>query len=122
MSANHAPQLSQLVCMATPNLIKAEKVTLRARFVTASMALVAEAKCLPNNREELWEEKVMWIHQWEERTVEVYSIIECGQELDIDVKIDAADGPTIAEADEADQRWSAEEVAAAVHGGSDEDM
>ncbi|KIO14603.1 hypothetical protein M404DRAFT_17484 [Pisolithus tinctorius Marx 270] len=111
MSANCAPHLSQLVCTATPNPVEAEKATLKARFVTASAALVAEAKCLPDNKPELWEEKG-----------EVYPIIECRQELDVDVKIDMADGPAIAEADEAYERWSTEEVAVAVHVGGDEDV
>ncbi|KIO03684.1 hypothetical protein M404DRAFT_26972 [Pisolithus tinctorius Marx 270] len=100
MSANHAPHLSQLVCAATPNPIKAEKTALKVKFIIASAALVAEARCLPDDKEELWEEKG-----------EVYPIVKCGQELGINTKIDAADGPTIAEADEAYKRWVAEEIA-----------
>ncbi|KIO03193.1 hypothetical protein M404DRAFT_27180 [Pisolithus tinctorius Marx 270] len=53
---------------------------------------------------------------------EVYPIVERGWELDVNVKIDMADGPTIAEADEVYERWSMEEVAAAAHTGSDEDV
>ncbi|KIN96820.1 hypothetical protein M404DRAFT_32858 [Pisolithus tinctorius Marx 270] len=109
MSASCAPCLSQLVCTATPNLVEVEKATLKARFVTASVALIAEAKCLPDDKPELWEEKG-----------EVYPIVEHGQELDIDIKIDTVDRPAIAEADEAYKRWSVEEVAAAACRGSDE--
>ncbi|KIO11754.1 hypothetical protein M404DRAFT_20380 [Pisolithus tinctorius Marx 270] len=119
MSANCAPHLSQLICMATPDPIEAEKTALKAKFIVASAALVAEARCLPDDKEELWEEKVMWMCQWEERTGEVYPIIECGQELGINTKIDAADGPTIAEANEAYERWVAEEIA---HRKADEDV
>ncbi|KIO11463.1 hypothetical protein M404DRAFT_20142 [Pisolithus tinctorius Marx 270] len=75
------------------------------------MALVAEAKCLLDDKAELWEEKG-----------EVYPIIECSWELVVDVKIDTADGPAIAEVDKAYERWSVEEVAAAARGGSDEDV
>ncbi|KIO09323.1 hypothetical protein M404DRAFT_21882 [Pisolithus tinctorius Marx 270] len=111
MSANRAPRLSQLVRVATPDPIEVEKTALKAKFIIASMALVAEARCLPDDKEELWEEKVMWMCRWEERTGEVYPIIEHGRELGIDTKIDAADGPAIAEADEAYERWVAEEIA-----------
>ncbi|KIN99091.1 hypothetical protein M404DRAFT_30706 [Pisolithus tinctorius Marx 270] len=122
MSASHAPRLSQLVCAATPDPAEVEKATLKARFATASAALVAEAKCLPDDKAELWEEKVMWMRRWEEKTGEVYPIVERGWELDVDIKIDAVDGPAIAEADEAYERWSTEEVAAAARGGGDEDV
>ncbi|KAI6148879.1 hypothetical protein BKA82DRAFT_22638 [Pisolithus tinctorius] len=111
MSASHAPCLSQLVRAATPDPVEVEKAALKARFVTASTALIAEAKCLPDDKVELWEEKG-----------EVYPIVECRWELDVNVKIDAVDGPVIAEADEAYERWSAEEVAAAACRGSDEDV
>ncbi|KIN99087.1 hypothetical protein M404DRAFT_30700 [Pisolithus tinctorius Marx 270] len=108
MSAGRAPCLSQLIRVATPDPIEAEKTALKARFVIASAALVAEARCLPDDKEELWEEKG-----------EVYPIVERRQELGIDTKIDTADGPTIAEADEAYKRWVAEEI---VHRKADEDM
>ncbi|KIN96996.1 hypothetical protein M404DRAFT_32730 [Pisolithus tinctorius Marx 270] len=108
MSANRAPCLSQLVHTATPNPIEAEKTALKVKFIVASVALVAEARCLPDDKEELWEEKG-----------EVYPIIERGQELGIDTKIDAADGPAIAEADEAYERWVAKEIACRK---ADEDM
>ncbi|KIO08763.1 hypothetical protein M404DRAFT_22625 [Pisolithus tinctorius Marx 270] len=108
MSANCAPRLSQLVCAATPNLIEVEKTALKAKFVVASVALVAEARCIPDDKEELWEEKG-----------EVYPIIECRQELGIDTKIDTADGPAIAEANEAYERWVAEEIA---HGKANKDV
>ncbi|KIO00535.1 hypothetical protein M404DRAFT_29454 [Pisolithus tinctorius Marx 270] len=119
MSVNHAPRLSQLVRAATPDPAEVEKATLKVRFIVASAALVAEARCLPDDKEELWEEKVMWMCQWEERTGEVYPIIKRGQELGIDTKIDAVDGPTIAEANEAYERWVAEEIA---HGKADKDV
>ncbi|KIO01579.1 hypothetical protein M404DRAFT_28603, partial [Pisolithus tinctorius Marx 270] len=96
-----------------------EKTALKAKFVVASVALVAEARCLPDDKEELWEEKVMWMRRWEERTGEVYPIVKRGQELGIDTKIDTVDGPTIAEADEAYERWVAEEIS---HGKADEDV
>ncbi|KIO00833.1 hypothetical protein M404DRAFT_29234 [Pisolithus tinctorius Marx 270] len=119
MSTNCAPRLSQLVCVATPNPIEAEKASLREKFVAASAALVAEAKCLPDDKEELWEEKVMWMRRWEQRTGEVFPLVERRQALGIDTKIDAADGPTVAEADEAYERWVSEEI---VQGRADEDV
>ncbi|KIO02800.1 hypothetical protein M404DRAFT_27696 [Pisolithus tinctorius Marx 270] len=119
MSANRAPRLSQLVRVATPDPIEAEKASLREKFVAASAALVAEAKCLPGDKEELWEEKVMWMRRWEQRTGEVFPLVERGRALGIDTKIDAADGPAVAEADEAYERWVSEEIA---QGRADEDV
>ncbi|KIO11001.1 hypothetical protein M404DRAFT_20531 [Pisolithus tinctorius Marx 270] len=111
MSANHAPRLSQLVCAATPDPIKAEKTALKAKFIVASVALVTEVRCLLDDKEDLWEEKVMWMCQWEERTGEVYPIVEHRQELGVNTKIGAADGPAIAEANEAYEKWVAKEIA-----------
>ncbi|KIO10661.1 hypothetical protein M404DRAFT_20913 [Pisolithus tinctorius Marx 270] len=119
MSASHAPRLSQLIRAASPNPIEVEKTALKAKFVAASTALVAEAKCLPDDKEELWEEKVMWMHRWEQRMGEVFPLVERRQELGIDTKIDAADGPTVAEADKAYEKWVAEEIA---RGRTDEDV
>ncbi|KIO12260.1 hypothetical protein M404DRAFT_20084 [Pisolithus tinctorius Marx 270] len=53
------------------------------------------------------------------RTGEVFPLIKCGQELGIDTKIDAADRPAVAEADEAYKKWVAEEI---VCGRTDEDV
>ncbi|KIO03929.1 hypothetical protein M404DRAFT_26539 [Pisolithus tinctorius Marx 270] len=83
------------------------------------MALVTEAKCLLDDKEELWEEKVIWMHRWEQKTGEVFPLVEHRQELGINTKIDAADGPTMAEADEAHERWVAKEIA---HGRADKDV
>ncbi|KIN95452.1 hypothetical protein M404DRAFT_34142 [Pisolithus tinctorius Marx 270] len=69
MSANHAPRLSQLVCMPTPDPVEAEKASLREQLAAASAGLVAEAKCAPDDREDMQEEKTMWLRHWEEKTV-----------------------------------------------------
>ncbi|KIO04378.1 hypothetical protein M404DRAFT_26239 [Pisolithus tinctorius Marx 270] len=119
MSTNCAPHLSQLVHVATPNPIEAEKASLREKFVATSTALVAEAKCLLGDKEELWEEKVMWMRRWEQRTGEVFPLIEHRRALGINTKIDMADGPTVAEADEAYERWVSEEI---TQGRADEDV
>ncbi|KIN93753.1 hypothetical protein M404DRAFT_35780 [Pisolithus tinctorius Marx 270] len=110
MSASHAPRLSQLVRAATPDPIEAEKTALKAKFIAASAALVAEAKCMPDDREDLWEEKVTWLRCWEKQSGEVFPLVEHGRELDVDTKIDTADGPVVAEADEAYERWVVEEI------------
>ncbi|KIN97274.1 hypothetical protein M404DRAFT_32492 [Pisolithus tinctorius Marx 270] len=111
MSASRAPCLSQLVHAATPDPIEAEKTALKAKLIAVSAALVAEAKCMPDDREDLWEEKVMWLRHWEKRSGEVFPLVERGRELDIDTKIDTADGPVVVEADEAYEQWVAEEIA-----------
>ncbi|KIO01181.1 hypothetical protein M404DRAFT_28909 [Pisolithus tinctorius Marx 270] len=109
MSASRAPRLSQLVRAATPDPIEAEKTALKAKFIAASTALVAEAKCMPDDREDLWEEKrvvALIVAQGE-----VFPLVKRGRELDVDTKIDVADGPAVAEADEAYERWVSEEIA-----------
>ncbi|KAI6137928.1 hypothetical protein BKA82DRAFT_31800 [Pisolithus tinctorius] len=100
MSANHAPCLSQLICAATPDPVEVEKAALRAKFVAASTALVTKAKCMPDDREDQWEEKG-----------KVLPLVEHSRELDIDTKIDMTDGPVVAEADEAYEWWVVEEIA-----------
>ncbi|KAI5997626.1 hypothetical protein F5J12DRAFT_956630 [Pisolithus orientalis] len=122
MSANHLPRLSQLIHMATPDLVEVEKAMLREQFVTASTALVTEARCLLDDKEELWEEKVLWMHWWEKRTGEGFPIIEHGQALGVNMRINAVDGPIMEKANEAYKRWATEEVAMAVHGGVDKDV
>ncbi|KIN96035.1 hypothetical protein M404DRAFT_33691 [Pisolithus tinctorius Marx 270] len=100
MSASCAPHLSQLICTATPNPIKVEKAALKAKFIAVAAALVAEAKCMLDDREDLWEEKG-----------KVFPLVECGRELDVNTKIDMADGPVVAEVDEAYEWWVVEEIA-----------
>ncbi|KIN94712.1 hypothetical protein M404DRAFT_34758 [Pisolithus tinctorius Marx 270] len=119
MSASCAPRLSQLIHAATPDPIKVEKATLREKFIATSMALVAEAKCLLDDKEELWEEKVMWMCRWEQRMGEVFPLIKHGQELGINTKIGTVDGPAMTEADKAYKRWVATEIAC---GKADEDV
>ncbi|KIO12306.1 hypothetical protein M404DRAFT_19161, partial [Pisolithus tinctorius Marx 270] len=48
-----------------------------------------------------------------------FPLVERGRALGIDTKIDAADGPAVAEADEAYERWVSEEIA---RGRADEDV
>ncbi|KIN96982.1 hypothetical protein M404DRAFT_32704 [Pisolithus tinctorius Marx 270] len=96
---------------STPDLIEAEKAALKAKFAAASAALVAEAKCMLDNREDLWEEKVMWLQCWEKRLGEVFPLVERSRELNIDMKIDVADGLVVVEKDEAYEQWVAEEIA-----------
>ncbi|KAI6140978.1 hypothetical protein BKA82DRAFT_4362491 [Pisolithus tinctorius] len=88
-----------------------EKAALKAKFAAASAALVAEAKCMLDNREDLWEEKVMWLQCWEKRLGEVFPLVERSRELNIDMKIDVADGLVVVEKDEAYEQWVAEEIA-----------
>ncbi|KIN94528.1 hypothetical protein M404DRAFT_34961 [Pisolithus tinctorius Marx 270] len=99
MSTNCAPCLSQLVCAATPDPVEAEKAALKAKFIAASVALVAKAKCILDDREDLWEEKG-----------EVFLLVEHGRELNVDTKIDMADGLVVVEAEEAYEQWVVEEI------------
>ncbi|KIO05651.1 hypothetical protein M404DRAFT_25359 [Pisolithus tinctorius Marx 270] len=122
MSANHLSWLSQLICATYPDPIKVEKVSLRELFLAASAALVAEAKCMPDDREDLWDKKVMWLWQWEEKTGVIFPIVECSKVLGMDMKIDATNGPAVVEADEAYERWVVEEIAVAAWGRVNEDM
>ncbi|KAI5994118.1 hypothetical protein F5J12DRAFT_785898 [Pisolithus orientalis] len=105
MSANHLPCPSQLVHMATPDPIEAEKATLKEKFIAVSTALVTEARGAVRGMGDV------------DAQVTVFPIIKHGQELGVNTKVAA-----VAEANEAYERWAAEEVAVAAHGGADEDM
>ncbi|KAI5987918.1 hypothetical protein F5J12DRAFT_898417 [Pisolithus orientalis] len=101
MATNCVPHLSQLVHVATPDPTKVEKATLKERCVAAAMALVAEAKCLLDDKEQLQEEWVIWMCWWEERM--------CRWELGVDTRINVMDRPAVAEANKAYEKWTAEE-------------
>ncbi|KIN93862.1 hypothetical protein M404DRAFT_35638 [Pisolithus tinctorius Marx 270] len=111
MSANCAPRLSQLVRASTPDPAEAEKVALREQIAAASAGLVAEAKCVPDDREDM---------RWEEKTVVLMPLVERGKTLGISMWVDAADAPTLAEADDVYERWTMEE--AEVHAKAKQDV
>ncbi|KIO04886.1 hypothetical protein M404DRAFT_25971 [Pisolithus tinctorius Marx 270] len=102
MSANCAPRLSQL------------------QIAAASAILVAEARCFPEDREGMQEEKTMWLRRWEEKTATLMPLVERGKELGITVRVDAAEAPILAEADNVYERWTAEE--AEVHARAEQDV
>ncbi|KIO04904.1 hypothetical protein M404DRAFT_25990 [Pisolithus tinctorius Marx 270] len=101
MSANRAPQLSQLVHASTPDPTEAEKAALREQITAASAGLIAEVKCVPDD----WEDM-----RWEEKTVALMPLVERGKTLGVSVRVDAADAPVLAEADDVYERWTAEEA------------
>ncbi|KIN93727.1 hypothetical protein M404DRAFT_35811 [Pisolithus tinctorius Marx 270] len=81
MSANRAPRLSQL------------------QIAAALAILVAEARCFPEDREGMEEEKTMWLQRWEEKIATLMLLVECRKELGVTVRVDAAEAPILAEAD-----------------------
>ncbi|KIO02917.1 hypothetical protein M404DRAFT_27533 [Pisolithus tinctorius Marx 270] len=105
MSANRAPRLSQLVRVPTPDPAEAEKASLREQLAAALAGLVAEAKCAPDDREDMREEKTTWLRRWEEKTVG-------GKALGVSMRVDAEDAPVLAEADDWYEQWTAEEAEA----------
>ncbi|KIN98429.1 hypothetical protein M404DRAFT_31274 [Pisolithus tinctorius Marx 270] len=92
MSANRAPRLSQL------------------KIAAASAILVAEARCFPEDREGMQEEKTMWLRCWEEKMATLMPLVEHGKELSVMVRVDAAEAPILAEADDVYKQWMAEEA------------
>ncbi|KIO08741.1 hypothetical protein M404DRAFT_22583 [Pisolithus tinctorius Marx 270] len=110
MSANCAPRLSQLVCAATPDPVEVEKANLQQQIAAASAILVAEARCFPEDHEGMEEEKTMWLRCWEEKTAMLMPLVEHGKELGVTVRVDAAEVPILAEADDVYERWMAEEA------------
>ncbi|KIO03279.1 hypothetical protein M404DRAFT_27249 [Pisolithus tinctorius Marx 270] len=101
MSANCAPRLSQLIHALTPDPTEAEKAALREQIVAVSAGLIAEAKCVPDDREDMWEEKMIWLRRWEEKMM-----------LGVSMWVDAADAPVLAEADDVYKWWTVEEAEA----------
>ncbi|KIO08076.1 hypothetical protein M404DRAFT_23346 [Pisolithus tinctorius Marx 270] len=127
MSANCAPRLSQLIHVPTPDPVEAEKASLREQLAAASAGLVAEAKCVPDNWEDMWEEKMMWLRCWEEKTVGgsygdlaltslqpvvLMPLVEQGKALGVSMQVDAEDAPALVEADNLYKQWTAEEAEA----------
>ncbi|KIN97834.1 hypothetical protein M404DRAFT_31900 [Pisolithus tinctorius Marx 270] len=104
MSANCAPWPSQLVHVPTPDPMEAERAFLREQLVAASAGLVAEAKCMPDNQEDMWEEKMTWLRCWEEKMV------------------GAEDAPALVEADDLYEQWTTEEAEAHVKAEQDIQM
>ncbi|KIO01106.1 hypothetical protein M404DRAFT_29063 [Pisolithus tinctorius Marx 270] len=122
MSANHAPCLSQLVCMPTPDPTEAEKASLREQLAAVSAGLMAEVKCAPDNREDMQEEKTMWLRHWEEKTVVLMPLVKQGKALGVSVRVDAEDAPTLVEADNLYERWTMEEAEACAKAEQDVQM
>ncbi|KAI5994596.1 hypothetical protein F5J12DRAFT_896709 [Pisolithus orientalis] len=120
MSANHAPRLSQLICTATPDPVEAEKANLQQQIAAASAILVAEARCFPKDHEGMQEEKTMWLRCWEEKMAMLMLLVERRKELGVTVRVDAAEVPILAEADNIYERWMAEE--AEVHARVEQDV
>ncbi|KIO00484.1 hypothetical protein M404DRAFT_29619 [Pisolithus tinctorius Marx 270] len=112
MSASHAPCLSQLVRTPTPDPAEAEKASLREQLAAASAGLVAEAKCVPDDREDMQEEKTTWLRRWEEKMAVLMPLVERGKTLGVSVRVDAGDASALAEADDWYERWTAEEAEA----------
>ncbi|KIN93533.1 hypothetical protein M404DRAFT_36024 [Pisolithus tinctorius Marx 270] len=122
MSANHAPRLSQLVHAPTPDPAEAEKASLREQLAAASAGLVAEAKCVPDDWEDMREEKTTWLRCWEEKMVVLMPLVEQGKALGVSVQVDAEDAPTLAEADNWYKRWTVEEAEACTKAEQDVQM
>ncbi|KIN96145.1 hypothetical protein M404DRAFT_33548 [Pisolithus tinctorius Marx 270] len=81
--------------------MEAEKAALREQIAAASAGLVTEAKCVPDDREDMQEEKTIWLRHWEENMT-----------LGVSVRVDAADAPALAKADDVYEWWTAEEAKA----------
>ncbi|KIN93399.1 hypothetical protein M404DRAFT_36140 [Pisolithus tinctorius Marx 270] len=112
MSANRAPHLSQLIRTPTPDPAEAEKASLREQLAAVSAGLVAEAKCAPDDREDMREEKTTWLRRWKEKTAVLMPLVERGKALRVSVWVDAEDAPALAEADDWYERWTVEEAEA----------
>ncbi|KIO00008.1 hypothetical protein M404DRAFT_29840 [Pisolithus tinctorius Marx 270] len=122
MSANRAPHLSQLVHAPTPDPAEAEKASLREQLAAASAGLVAEAKCMPDDWEDMREEKTTWLRRWEEKTAVLMPLVERGKALGVSIWVDTEDAPALAEADDWYERWTAEEAEARMKAEQDVQM
>ncbi|KIO08872.1 hypothetical protein M404DRAFT_22687 [Pisolithus tinctorius Marx 270] len=107
MSANHAPRLSQLIHMPTLDPAEAERASLREQLAAVSAGLVAEAKCAPDNREDMREEKATWLRRWEKTVGGLF-----GKALGVSVQVNTEDAPTLAEANDLYEQWTTEEAEA----------
>ncbi|KIO09546.1 hypothetical protein M404DRAFT_22047 [Pisolithus tinctorius Marx 270] len=122
MSANHAPRLSQPIHASTPDPAEAEKASLREQLVAASAGLVAEAKCVPDDWEDMQEEKTIWLRCWEEKMVVLMPLVEQGKMLGVSMQVDAEDAPALAEANDLYEQWTMEEAEACTKAEQDVQM
>ncbi|KAI5988845.1 hypothetical protein F5J12DRAFT_898091 [Pisolithus orientalis] len=81
---------------------------------------MAEARCFPEDRKGMQEEKTMWLRRWEEKTAMLMPLVEHRKELGIMVRVDAAEAPILAEADDVYEWWTVEE--AKVHARAKQDV
>ncbi|KAI6002353.1 hypothetical protein F5J12DRAFT_894095 [Pisolithus orientalis] len=122
MSANHAPQLSQLVHMPTLDPMEAERASLREQLAAASAGLVAEARCVPDDWEDMWEEKMTQLRCWEEKMAVLMPLVKQGKALRVSVWVDAEDAPALMEANDLYEKWSVEEAEECVRARQDVQM
>ncbi|KIO05524.1 hypothetical protein M404DRAFT_25233 [Pisolithus tinctorius Marx 270] len=97
MSANRTPRLSQLVNASTPDPAEAEKAVLREQIAAALAGLVTEAKCVPDDQEDMQEEKMIWLRRWEEKMAALMPLVEQGKMLGVSVWVDTADAPIVSQ-------------------------
>ncbi|KIN95159.1 hypothetical protein M404DRAFT_34422 [Pisolithus tinctorius Marx 270] len=107
-----------LVC----DTVEAEKASLREQLAAASAGLMAEAKCAPDDREDMREEKTTWLRRWEEKTAVLMPLVKRGKALGVSMRVDAEDAPALAEADDWYEQWTAEEAEARVKAEQDVQM
>ncbi|KIO00642.1 hypothetical protein M404DRAFT_29336 [Pisolithus tinctorius Marx 270] len=112
MSASCTPRLSQLIHASTPDPVEAEKAALREQIMAVLAGLVAEAKRVLDDWEDMWEEKTIWLRCWEEKTVALMPLVKRGKTLGVSMWVDAADAPVLAKADDIYKWWTMEEAKA----------
>ncbi|KAI5994250.1 hypothetical protein F5J12DRAFT_785814 [Pisolithus orientalis] len=102
--------------------VEAERASLREQIAVALAGLVAEAKYVPDDQEDMQEEKITWLRHWEEKTVVLMPLVEQGKVLGVSIWVNTEDASMLAEADDLYEQWTMEEAKAHVRAKQDIQM
>ncbi|KAF9243090.1 hypothetical protein BU15DRAFT_59965 [Melanogaster broomeanus] len=95
----------------TPPTIDKEKEELQANFNKSALKLIDTAKCVPDNKEELEEEKQMWMKQWNGLMNHFVDVTGHAKSLGMKLQLSAEAGAAITTANEVFDLWAATELA-----------
>ncbi|KAI5998423.1 hypothetical protein F5J12DRAFT_895616 [Pisolithus orientalis] len=115
------PTLPAHTC-TNPDPAEAEKASLKEQNMVALAGLMEEAKYVPNDWEDMQEEKTTWLRHCEEKTAVLMPLVEQGKVLGVSMQVNAEDAPVLAEADDLYKQWTAEEAKACAKAKQDVQM
>ncbi|KAF9240736.1 hypothetical protein BU15DRAFT_73961 [Melanogaster broomeanus] len=95
----------------TPSTIDKEKEELQADFDKSTEKLIDTAKCVPDDKEELEEEKQMWMKQWNRLMDHFVDVTGHAKSHGMKLQLSTEAGAAISMANEVFDQWAATELA-----------